>query len=159
MTHIRKATDDEAGVLTQIAQAAKGYWGYPESWLERWRDDLTLTPQFISQNEVYVAETEHGATARQTEINGFYAIVVQGEKAELEHLWVRPENIGTGTGRDLLMHAMETAAFLNAAALEISADPNAEGFYKRMGARRIGEVATEIEGRTLPRMTIDLEAR
>jgi len=43
-------------------------------------------------------------------------------------------------------------------ALELSADPNAEGFYQRMGATRIGEVRSEIEGqaRVLPRMRIEL---
>ena len=162
MTHIRKATPDEAGQLTQIAHDAKRYWGYPESWIERWKEGLTLTPEFIAANEVYVAEADasvsNGGANAAAAIKGFYAIEMHGETAELEHLWVRPENIGSGTGKDLLMHAMETAAFLNAAALEISSDPNAEGFYKRMGARRIGEIDAEIEGqpRTLPRLTIDL---
>jgi hypothetical protein len=42
--------------------------------------------------------------------------------------------------------------------LELSADPNAEGFYQRMGARRIGEVPAEMEGqpRILPRMSIEV---
>jgi len=162
MMHIRKATSDQAAALTQIAHDAKAYWGYPESWIERWKDDLTLTPEFISAHEVYVAETDPSLEAvgvnDPASISGFYAIAIRDEKAELEHLWVRPENIGNGTGKELLMHAMETAAFLNAAALEISSDPNAEGFYKRMGARRIGAVDAEIDGqpRTLPRLTIDL---
>jgi len=44
----------------------------------------------------------------------------------------------------------------NISELEISADPNAEGFYERMGATRIGEVRSEIEGqpRVLPRMAL-----
>jgi len=42
--------------------------------------------------------------------------------------------------------------------LEISADPNAEGFYRHMGAVRIGEIRSEIEGqpRVLPRMKLEL---
>jgi hypothetical protein len=61
----------------------------------------------------------------------------------------------------LLIHAIETATFLDAAALEISSDPNAEGFYKRMGAKRIGEITSEIEGqpRTLPHLSIDLTSQ
>jgi len=36
--------------------------------------------------------------------------------------------------------------------LEIESDPNAEGFYKRMGARRVGTVTRELAGfnRNLP---------
>lgn len=159
--HIRKAIPGEANVLTQIAHDAKRYWGYPESWVEHWQEYLTITPDFVSHHEVYVAETTSGAEEGTvlSGIVGFYAIVMRGEKAELEHMWVRPEDIGSGIGKELLLHAMETAAFLNAAALEISSDPNAEGFYKRMGATRIGEIASEIEGqpRTLPRLSIDLD--
>jgi GNAT superfamily N-acetyltransferase len=160
MTHIRRATSGEAEILTQIAHDAKRYWGYPESWVERWKDDLTLTPDFISSNEVYVVEADSDLAAEsESGIAGFYAIAMSGEKAELEHMWVRPERIGSGCGKELMMHALETAAFLNAAALEISADPNAEGFYKRMGATRIGETQSEIEGqpRTLPRLAIELD--
>jgi len=169
---IREASTEEAAALTQIAQDAKRYWGYPENWIEHWQEDLTITPEFIATNQVYVAETDSGlepglapamAVERSVllnEIVGFYAIGMHGEKAELEHMWVKPERIGSGAGKELLMHAMETAAFLNAAALEISSDPNAEGFYKRMGARRIGEIHSEIEGqpRTLPRLSINLDS-
>ena len=151
---IREASTEDAAALTLIAHDAKRYWGYPENWIKHWKDDLTITPEFISANEVYVA-----GAAGPGEIDGFYAIVMRGETAELEHMWVKPECIGSGIGKELLMHAMETAAFLNAAALEISSDPNAEGFYKRMGARRIGEISSEVEGqpRTLPRLSIDLD--
>jgi len=150
---IRPASPTDDATLTAIAHDAKRYWGYPENWIEHWKDDLTITPEFISANEVYVAGAEGPG-----EIDGFYALVMNGERAELEHMWVRPERIGSGIGKDLLVHAMETAAFLNAAALEISSDPNAEGFYKRMGAKRIGEISSEVEGqpRTLPRLSIDL---
>jgi GNAT superfamily N-acetyltransferase len=177
MTRIRKAVAADSEVLTEIAHNAKRYWGYPESWIEHWKEDLTITPEFISENEVYLAGIKDGPDKEpitpangepagppdriDDRIDGFYALAIRGDKAELEHMWVRPECIGSGTGKELLMHAMETAAFLNAAALEISSDPNAEGFYKRMGARRIGEISSEVEGqpRTLPRLSIELDRR
>jgi len=45
--------------------------------------------------------------------------------------------------------------------LKIDSDPNAEGFYQGMGARRIGEVLSEIEGKphVLPRPALDLKDR
>ena len=157
---IRRASPKDAAILTEVAHEAKEYWGYPESWIQFWKEDLTITPAFIEANHIFLADSGDV-------VAGFYSIVMQRPgnapsgttKAELEHMWVKPEHIGAGVGRDLFLHALETAAFLNAAALEISADPNAEGFYKRMGATRIGEVHSEIEGqtRTLPRLTIDLD--
>ena len=147
---IRPATPAEAAALTEIAHDAKRHWGYPEHWIQHWQDDLTISSDFISKNEVYVAE-------REGEIIGFYALVLRDRRAELEHMWVAPEYIGTGVGKELFIHAMQKAAGENVSAVEISADPNAEGFYQRMGAKRIGEVSSEIDGQTrrVPRLTVD----
>jgi len=148
---IRPASADEANALTKIALAAKRYWGYPEHWIEHWESDLTITSDFIRNNHVYVVESNG-------EIQGFYALCVTGNKAELEHMWVTPAFIGTGIGKELFLDAMERAANLNLAGFQLTADPNAAGFYKRMGAEQIGEVGSEIEGqpRILPRMKIDI---
>jgi N-acetylglutamate synthase-like GNAT family acetyltransferase len=150
---IRRAQPDEAAVLTEIAHAAKRHWGYPENWIEQWRDDLTITPDFIANNEMYVAIDGE-------EIAGCCALVMSDSLAELEHMWIRPEHMGNGVGRALFNQIVERATTLNAKVMELSADPNAEGFYKRMGATRIGESRSEIEGqpRVLPRMSVRLES-
>ena len=147
---IRPASVDEASVLTRIAHDAKRHWGYPEHWIKHWESDLTISADFIRDNHVYVAE-EDG------EIQGFYALSVIGDRAELEHMWVVPHRIGTGMGKDLFLDAMERAAALNVNAVEILADPNAAGFYKHMGATQIGETDASLDGqsRTLPRLTIE----
>ena len=150
--HIRRAKPDEAAALTEIAHAAKRHWGYPEKWIERWKEDLTITPEFVASNEVFVAMAGE-------EIAGCCAIVLgRNSIAELEHMWIKPERIGTGVGRALFIHVKKRAKDLGLPALELSSDPNAEGFYQRMGATRIGDVKSEIEGqpRLLPRMTVDL---
>ena len=94
-------------------------------------------------------------------MSGFYALVGRDREVELEHLWVSPEHIGTGIGRALFDHAVSKAASLNAEAVRIEADPNAEGFYRRMGARRVGENVYEIEGhkRELPLMIVYIPGR
>src|SRR5207249_9559070 len=89
---------------------------------------------------------------------GCCALVLSDSLAELEHMWIKPDRIGNGVGRALFAHVIARAAELNLSALEISADPNAEGFYQRMGASRIGEVQANIDGqrRLLPRMRLKL---
>ncbi len=148
---IRKASTENSETLTQIALDAKRHWGYPEHWIKHWESDLTITPEFIANNHVYVAEVDG-------EIRGFYALCVIDDKAELEHMWVQPVYIGTGIGKDLFLDAMERAAKMNVSEVELSADPNAAGFYERMGATRIGDVDSEIDGkpRKLPRMKVDI---
>jgi GNAT superfamily N-acetyltransferase len=147
---IRRASTVDAATLTQIAHEAKRYWGYPENWIQHWESDLTISPDFITNNQVYVFEQEG-------QILGFYALCVDNQKAELEHLWVLPSHIGTGVGKELFLDAMDRASSLDINEIEISADPNAAGFYKRMGARVIGETISAIEGkvRKVPRLKIE----
>ena len=141
---------EEAACLTEIAIAAKQHWGYPESWIEAWREDLTITAGFIECHEVFAA-TEND------KLIGFYALVTSNGLTELDHLWVLPERIGKGIGRQLLVHAIERAASIGAQRIEIVSDPNAEGFYRNAGAKPIGEVISSIEGqqRRLPRLAIE----
>lgn len=148
---IRRATAADALALTEIAHAAKRHWGYPERWIEIWKDALTITPDFISTHEVYLACVDG-------KIAGFSALVADEGRVWLEHLWVSPQHIGTGVGKALFLHAAGEAAAAGALALEIESDPNAEGFYKRMGSRRVGEVVSEMEGekRVLPLLRFDL---
>ena len=150
---IRRAELDEATALTEIAHAAKRHWGYPETWIEHWKDELTISPEFIAGSEMYVALVND-------QIVGCCALVFSGSNAELEHMWIRPEHMGNGVGRALFRHTRQRAQELNFSVMELSADPNAEGFYKRMGAEHCGEVRSEIDGlpRVLPRMKVNLKS-
>ena len=148
---IRKAKPEDTDKLSQIAFAAKAHWKYPEKWLELWKDALTVTPEVILENEVF-------AMSKENEIIGFYELKIDEKMAALEHFWINPEYIGSGIGRKLFAHALEKAVSLNVEILNIVSDPNAEGFYKKMGAKRIGDIVTEVEGREriLPLMQIVL---
>ena len=151
---IRRATTDDVATLTNIAHDAKRHWGYPEHWIEHWRDELTISNDFVSENEVYVL-------ASDDEVRGFYALVVRNDKAELEHLWVTPKHIGTGVGKELFLHAMQRAGSRDVSEVQISSDPNAEGFYQKMGAHRIGEIRADMDHkpRTVPRLAVKPKSR
>jgi GNAT superfamily N-acetyltransferase len=98
---IRKATTDEAAALTTIAHDAKRHRGYPDHWINHWQDDLTISPDFVAANPVYVAESDG-------KLLGFYALILRDDKAaELDHLWVAPAHIGAGVGKELFLHAMQ----------------------------------------------------
>lgn len=149
MMDIRRARESDAAELTRIAHEAKRHWGYPERWIELWRDDLTLDPEFIAGNEVYLAE-EGG------EALGCYSLVAGSPSWTLEDLWIRPAAMGRGLGRRLFEHARAVAAEAGASVLEIDADPNAEAFYLHMGAVRVGEVRSEIDGQPRVRPLLHL---
>jgi GNAT superfamily N-acetyltransferase len=148
---IIRADPSAAETLSAITWAAKAHWGYPAHWMEQWRGQLTITPEFVAANETFVAVIDG-------QIVAFHALLETAETLRLEHLWVLPERIGQGIGRSLLTHAIERATLRGARRLTIEADPNAEPFYRHLGALRIGASTSEIDGhhRELPLLAFDL---
>jgi ribosomal protein S18 acetylase RimI-like enzyme len=149
---LRRARPDEAGVLSDLAIAAKGFWGYDQAFIESCRAELTLRPEDVARRNVVVAEV--GGV-----VVGFYSVDGDPPVGELGNLWVRPGEIGTGLGRVMWRDAMATAAAAGFEYLEIGAEPNAEGFYRRMGAERVGEQPSgSVPGRMLPLMRVRVPA-
>jgi GNAT superfamily N-acetyltransferase len=70
--------------------------------------------------------------------------------------WVEPAWIGQGIGARLFRHAVERARQLGAKRLEWEAEPNAVGFYERMGGRYLRDSEPSEWGRVLAVMGIDL---
>jgi GNAT superfamily N-acetyltransferase len=142
---IVQAKPDDAAALTEIAFAAKRHWGYPERWIEGWRDVLTVRPEFIASHETYAAILSSRTV-------GFCTLGRKDDKLDLLHMWVLPEAVGQGVGRLLFMHVIKRMRELGCKELEIESDPNAEGFYLHMGAHRVGATIKELDGqrRELP---------
>ena len=138
---LKRANPKDALLLTEIAFASKRHWRYPEQWIHEWRGMLTVEPSLIASHEVWEAVVD-GTTA------GFYALSPKADGLELVHFWVRPEFIGRGVGRALFLHAVNKGRELGARTIYIESDPNAEGFYLRMGAKRVGVVSGELAGQT-----------
>lgn len=145
MMRIVQPKPDDAAELTDIAFAAKRHWGYPEKWIEGWRDALTVRPEFIASHETYAAILSSRTV-------GFYALGRKDVRQDLLHLWVLPDAMDRGVGRSLFMHAIQRTRELGCQELEIESDPNAEGFYLHMGAHRVGAIIKELDGqrRELP---------
>jgi GNAT superfamily N-acetyltransferase len=138
---IRRALPEEGPSLRQIAIASKGHWGYDPEFLARFAGILTLDPEHIRANDVWVIEVD-GVAA------GFYKLIHHGEVSELDDLWLLPRHIGKGLGRPLFEHAAGRASEHGAKRLEWEAEPNAVGFYERMGGTAVRETTSQL-GRTL----------
>jgi len=148
-TIILPADVSDAFELTDLAWSAKRHWGYSDRCMESWRELLNITPAVIS--EMSVRKLVSPGT-----IAGFYALQLTGPRtASLEHFWVLPQFWRQGLGTALFRDAERVAIQLGATEFQILSDPNAELFYTRMGAKRIGSLAAPIEGeadRILPLM-------
>jgi ribosomal protein S18 acetylase RimI-like enzyme len=151
MISIRRVHIEDAEILTRIALYAKRHWGYPERWMELWTPELTFDPEYFKTNESWVAEIEGEPVA-------FYTLLDKHGTAWIENLWVLPEWIGKGIGRELFEHAVELARQRGYKILQLEADPNAQGFYEKMGMHQISERRSDVEGRprSLPVMEMEL---
>ena len=152
MAEILRAKPDDAVALTEIAHAAKRHWGYPETWIEAWRDVLTMRPEFITANVAYTAVENESPV-------GFYVLTKEPDGLRLDHLWILPSSMGRGIGRALFEHAAAEVKRLGFRSVKIEADPNAEDFYRRMGAVRVGTARSQVygEARELPLMVYRVE--
>ena len=149
---IRRAEPGEAEALTALSLRSKAYWGYDESFMAAAAAELALSPERLARYPAYVLEAE-GRVA------GFYLLEpIDEREVELSALFVEPDAIGRGYGRRLMEHAITTAKRLGYRAMLVHSDPNAEPFYRAMGAEPIGTVPSgSIPGRTLPLLRVDLE--
>ena len=140
-----------AEALTRITIAAKQHWNYPEHWIQKWIPLMTITPEYIAENEVWLEAMDGEPVA-------YYSLIQAGNELWLDNLWVLPEHIGNGLGKELFLHALERSRLRQVSVLKIEADPNAQSFYEHMGAKKVDEHYSEIDGqpRILPVMEISL---
>lgn len=129
----------DTGRLREIAYAAKAHWGYDEALVRSWADSID-----VDDGRILLVEDE-----------GWASLIPQGETCVLEDLWVLPEAMGRGLGTRLFGRAVERARELGATRLEWDAEPNAIGFYEKMGGRHLRDHVSEW-GRVLPVMGLDL---
>ena len=146
---IRPGAADEGARLKEIAIAAKGFWGYEPARVREWADKGDFSPQRLSELTVFVAE----ADARPI---GWCSLIPRGELCWLEDLWIDPAWIGKGVGTRLFVRAAEHAKELGAVRMEWEAEPNAIGFYAKLGAIYLREGEETEWGRTLSVMGKEL---
>jgi GNAT superfamily N-acetyltransferase len=151
---ISRAAPETHEVLTAISFRAKAHWRYPAAYFRLWKNELTITPEYIERHRVYVYREAKG-------ISGYYSLVHLSSDLQtagitlaagwwLDHMFVLPERMGQGIGRKLFDHCLDLLMAAGGCCLHILADPHALDFYLKMGCRLIGHQSSTIPGRTTP---------
>jgi GNAT superfamily N-acetyltransferase len=147
---VRRARCDEVDALSNLAFRSKAHWGYDDALMELWREELRVQPSDLDGGRVLVASIDG-------EVVGFATVTGEAPDAELEAMFVEPTSIRTGSGTILFAAACELARELGCTRLLIESEPNAEGFYERHGATRIGHrESVSVPGRHLPLLVLTL---
>jgi len=137
--HIRRARPNEADGLTALAHRSKGSWGYPPDWMATWREELTITPEYVAAQHVFVTE----AVGQMT---GMAALEVAGTVGRLEHVWVEPDLQGAGVGRGLVQHVLLVARREGCSRVTVVSDPGATAFYEKLGAIPVSSIKAPMPG-------------
>ena len=155
---IRPARPDEGPVLTELAYASKRTWGYPEETLDEWNGPLDVLEDHFRTEAFFVAEEDRDGGLVPV---GFFSLmpVERPDTLDLDHFWVLPEGQARGVGRRMFERAVQEARLRGAGRMTITAEPQAEGFYLKMGAVRIGGKDTVVggEGHVLPLLELPLD--
>jgi GNAT superfamily N-acetyltransferase len=131
-----------------VLAAAKGHWGYDPAVVSEWAASIDMQAT-LREQEVRVAEADEVVVA-------WAGLMPPGDGvAVLDHLWVEPGSMRGGIGSALFRCAADRATELGATRMEWGAEPNALGFYRRMGGRDLRETISEW-GRPAQVMGIDL---
>jgi N-acetylglutamate synthase-like GNAT family acetyltransferase len=142
---IRKAKIEDAKLLSEIAFESKSFWGYPQEWLDMWKDGLTIKSAYILANELYcLTENE--------EVLGWFALefIQDSRNGDLGHFWLRPSKIGKGLGKVLMEKAISLAKEFGFEELVVVSDPNAQRFYEKFGFELFDKLESQPKGRFLP---------
>ena len=128
-------------------------WGYDNECGCNWcRGELTLTASMMRSSS-YLPQV--------AEIDGHvfssHSVTVKAELAKPNEVFVEPTRLRSGAGKALFEWAANVARRAGALTMVVEADPNAAGFYRRMGAIDDGTARSgSIPGRLLPKLQLRL---
>jgi ribosomal protein S18 acetylase RimI-like enzyme len=148
---IRDARPEEARALEALQRRSSDVW-------EEYRAQLAAHPDAIAPPHLAIAERRvRVATDGSGSILGFSVVLpLENDRCELDDLFVEPELMRQGIGRALVHDLIERAHAEGARHVDVIANPNALGFYTRLGFEVSGLESTRFG--SAPRMRCDLEA-
>lgn len=136
--YFESASTDDAEMLTDFALKSNAIYKYRTVSDKEARKVFQVTDAHFKNGVIRLLKDSSG-------VIGFYGLTRWKEKNGnerniLSHLFVKPDFITKGYGTILFQEAMRVAKEeLRWDALEWESDPNAAGFYDKMGAKKIGE--------------------
>ena len=144
------AESTEIKEINRLIESAKRYWGYSDKLMDIWLPDLLIIPEDLTSRTFWLMKA-------QEEMVGVFSLSSLSDGVfELEDFWLAPSAMGKGLGRKMFQFIINHLKSVEAIKLVIVSDPNAEGFYQKMGATRVELVNSKPEGRVLPVMDLSL---
>lgn len=122
MSNAVSASVEGVAHYSSLIARSKGVWDWPKGYLESALPLLRIDADYLASSLSF-------ETRSRAELIGFYSLVVNGQYATLDHLWIEPTSIGQEAGRFAVKHAAEIARTRDLTAMNVWPDPPAEKFY------------------------------
>ncbi len=136
---IREATKNDIPFLSDLRRQSLSHWPeYKKEWIEKNIPDIKIPCNTPLLNEQMFVLLENDLLV------GFYKFVHHKSQrtAQLVDFYLAPSHIGRGLGQCLWDDFVERARCMDCTSITIESNPHAEGFYKKQGACRTGEVCS-----------------
>ena len=147
---IEKAKNIDNIKLSELTVLSKSHWNYSQEQIEKWKNDLTISPEYINKNEVYKLKEDD-------KLIGYYAFqLVDYKKVKLDNIFIDPEFIGRGYGKILMKHFFKQIKNKGFENIYLESDPHAKKFYQKLGFKVIGQLESSIKNRFLPIMELKI---
>lgn len=135
--YFEEASQNQSAFLIQFAMDSNAIYGYRTVSDEEAKKVFLITEQNFKKGLIRLMKMN-------SEIIGFYGLLCEktdGKEINIfSHCFLKPEFIGKGYGKILFHEAMRAAhEDLGWEGLLWESDPNAAWFYRKMGAKQIGE--------------------
>ena len=143
------ARPEHVDALNLLILRSKAHWGYDAEMMNIMARVLRLDMDALTAGRAMVGwrDGEALGVAQISEPDA----AADPETMELDLLFIAPEAIGTGLGRRLYDWALTQARAAGCRRLEMLSDPNAEPFYRALGAVKVEDRPSRVvPGRTLP---------
>ncbi len=109
---------------------------------EVYRPALSANPGAIQLPASQLEEQRVRVAEEGGKVLGFSVVLAKGDVCELDGLFVEPGHWRRGIGRALMEDAFALGRAGGAWMMEVTANPQSEGFYIRLGFARTGLVTT-----------------
>ena len=127
------AREESLARINDLIVRSKSYWTWPADYLKKALPLHRIEPSYLRSNKCFELLDVTDQLA------GFVAVAITDAKVVLDNLWVRPDLIGKGVGRQACEHVFRLAREHDWTELWVIPDAPAEGFYKKMGFSDTGE--------------------
>ncbi len=128
-----KAKPVDLDAMNKLMRKSKGFWGYDRDFMDQFMRLFQIAEPQLETSQIQLL---YGDAV----LVGFYSLRVDADNGlELDHFFVDPDCMGAGIGKIMWSHMIATTRSLGQEELTLWSDPNADGFYEKMGCVKIGE--------------------